>query len=131
MRRFRTMVGIAAVLTVAAVAAAATLPPPAPGTQEPEEVVTVDIDKLAFRPDTVRVKAGQTVRWVNRESVPHTVVSGTIAQGRRTTEKRPSGLFESPSLDAGDSFEFTVRSKRTIAYYCGIHPFMTGIIVVQ
>jgi plastocyanin len=125
------MVGIAALLTAATVAAAATLPPPLPRTQEPEEVVTVEIDKLTFRPDTVRVEVGQAVRWVNRESVPHTVVSGTVAQGRRTTEKQPSGLFESPNLDAGDSFEFTVRSEGTIAYYCGIHPFMTGTIIVS
>lgn len=95
------------------------------------KTVTVEIEQLKFRPDTVRLAVGQTIRWVNKDAVPHTVVSGTVEKTRRTTDKEPGGLFESSNLEKGDGFEFAVRERGTIPYYCGIHPFMTAVIIAE
>ncbi len=93
--------------------------------------VIVDIDRIAFQTDTVHVAVGQTIRWVNREGVPHTVVSGTVTQSGRSTTVRPDGLFDSEFLTKDDVFEFTPTEPGTIPYYCSLHPFMTAVIVVQ
>ena len=93
--------------------------------------VIVDIDRIAFQTDTVHVAVGQTIRWVNREGVPHTVVSGTVTQSRRSTTVRPDGLFNSEFLTKDDVFEFTPTEPGTIPYYCSLHPFMTAVIVVE
>lgn len=95
------------------------------------KTVTVEIEQFKFRPDTVRLAVGQTIRWVNKDAVPHTVVSATVEKTRRTTDKEPSGLFESSNLERGDGFEFAVRERGTIPYYCGIHPFMTAVIIAE
>lgn len=114
-----------------AAALSAAAAPAAPAFQESGKVITVGIEQLAFGPGTVRVPVGTTIRWVNREPVPHTVVSGAPQGTGRTSEEEPGDLFQSATLGQGDAFEFTVRRKRAIPYYCGIHPFMTGVILVE
>ena len=34
-------------------------------------------------------------------------------------------------LDTDDSFSYTFKTAGTFAYYCGLHPFMTGEIIVN
>lgn len=126
-----TRKGIAAVAVVLGAAAASSVAAVPQASGSGEAVVTIDIEQLRFQPDTIRVAPGTTVRWVNRDAVPHTVVSGTVRSTRRTTEKNPSGRFESENLEKSDAFEFSVKEKGAIPYYCGIHPFMTGVILVE
>jgi len=54
----------------------------------------VKIDNFAFGPAEVKVPVGATVTWINRDDIPHTVVS---------TEK----TFKSKVLDTDDRFAFT------------------------
>jgi plastocyanin len=78
----------------------------------------VKIDNFTFSPQQVTVKAGDTVTWVNHDDIPHTVTSTTMA-------------FRSKALDTDDKFSFTFATPGSYAYFCSLHPHMTGTIVVE
>jgi plastocyanin len=78
----------------------------------------VKIDQHAFIPQRMTVKAGTTVTWINDDDVPHTAASSTK-------------LFKSKALDTGDKFSFTFTTPGTYQYFCSVHPYMTGAIVVE
>jgi len=78
----------------------------------------VKIDNFSFGPQSVTVSVGATVTWINRDDIPHTVVS---------TE----GVFKSKVRDTDEKFSYTFAKAGTYPYYCTIHPKMTGQIVVQ
>lgn len=73
---------------------------------------------MAFDPSTVTIKAGESVTWTNEDSFDHTVIAD-------------KGEFESGDLGNGATFSFTFDKAGTYAYHCGIHPSMTGTVVVQ
>ncbi|QCI69365.1 hypothetical protein E8M01_23250 [Phreatobacter stygius] len=78
----------------------------------------VAIDGFVFAPSRLTIKAGTIVIFDNADDSPHTVV----AEG---------GTFQSPALDTGDKFSFTFTTAGRFAYYCGLHPHMQGVIVVE
>jgi plastocyanin len=78
----------------------------------------VKIDNFSFGPATLTVAVGTTVTWVNHDDIPHNVVS-------------TDGLFKSKVMDTDEKFSFTFTKAGTFPYFCGIHPKMTGKIVVQ
>jgi plastocyanin len=78
----------------------------------------VKIDNFSFTPAQLTIAAGTTVTWTNQDDVPHTVV-GT------------GGAFKSKALDTDDKFSFTFDKPGTYAYFCGVHPMMTGKVIVQ
>jgi plastocyanin len=83
--------------------------------QEPTEV---KIDNFVFNPQELTVAVGTTVKFVNHDDIPHTVVDKNKA-------------FRSKALDTDDSFSFTFASAGTYDYFCGLHPHMTGKIIVK
>lgn len=83
--------------------------------QEPNEVL---IDNFTFGPQDLTVAVGTTVKWVNHDDIPHTVVDGNKA-------------FRSKALDTDDSFSFTFASAGSFDYFCGLHPHMQGKIIVK
>jgi plastocyanin len=104
---------IATALAVLLGAAAALAAQPAPTAN-----AEVEIDQFAFIPQRITVKAGTTVTWVNEDDAPHTVASS-------------SKLFKSKALDTQDKFSFTFMTPGTYAYFCSVHPHMTGTVVVE
>ena len=78
---------------------------------------TVTISGMAFSPASITIKAGQTVTWVNQDSIAHTVTSD-------------QGLWDPGSLAPGASYQQTFATAGQYAYHCTIHPFMTGTVVV-
>jgi plastocyanin len=78
----------------------------------------VKIDNFTFGPQTVTVPAGTTVTWTNRDDIPHTSVS-------------IDGVFKSKVMDTDEKFSYTFTKAGTYAYYCSIHPKMTGTVVVK
>ena len=72
----------------------------------------------AFDPNTVTIKVGESVTWTNEDSFNHTVTAD-------------NGEFESGDLAKGGTFSFTFDKAGTYPYHCGIHPSMTGTVVVQ
>ncbi len=86
--------------------------------ENPKPVQQVQIDNFSFVPQTVTVKAGTTVTWVNRDDVPHTVVS---------TEKE----FRSQVLDTDGTYTHTFTAPGSFDYYCSVHPHMKGKVIVE
>ena len=80
--------------------------------------VTVTISNFAFSPDKTTIAAGDTVKFVNADDTVHSVVA-------------KDGAFHSDGLDTDDSFSYTFAQAGTFDYYCGLHPFMTGEIIVK
>lgn len=80
----------------------------------PGEVSIVDFE---FIPNPLVVAVGTTVRWTNDGSLPHTVTSD-------------DALFDSGTLQPGDTFEYLFDTVGTYDYHCVLHPTMTGTVVV-
>lgn len=76
-----------------------------------------------FDPASDSVKVGTTVVWTNQDSASHTVTSGDPSAG-------PSGTFDSGLIKPGDTFKHTFTSAGTTSYFCTVHPWMTGKIIV-
>ncbi len=88
------------------------------------EVTTVLLKNIAFVPKIIKVKLGTKVKWVNKDTAMHTVISGTP---KKTTE-----LFESNNMGLGGTFEFTFKKKGIYRYYCGTHPTqMKAMVIVK
>ena len=79
----------------------------------------IEIKDFAFNPQTLTVKSGEKVTWINRDEEPHTIVS---------VEKQ---FKKSPPLDTDQEFTITAGAPGTYTYFCSVHPKMTGTIVVQ
>jgi amicyanin len=84
----------------------------------PATPAEVKIDNFTFGPAELKVPAGATVTWANRDDIPHTVVS---------TDK----VFKSKVLDTDEKYSFTFATPGTYTYFCSIHPKMTGKVIVQ
>jgi plastocyanin len=78
----------------------------------------IEIKDFHFSPQTLTVKSGETITWINRDEEPHTVVS---------VEKQ---FKKSSPLDTDQSFTITAGAPGTYTYFCSVHPKMTGTIVV-
>jgi plastocyanin len=86
--------------------------------QEKPATAEVKIDNFSFGPATLTVPVGTSVTWINRDDIPHTVVS-------------TDGVFKSKVLDTDEKFSFTFSKAGTYPYFCSIHPKMTGKVIVQ
>jgi plastocyanin len=99
----------AAALMLAAASLGAAAPAPSPS--------KVTIGNFTFTPQVLTVRSGSTVTWVNQDDIPHTVVATDQA-------------FRSKVMDSDGQFSFTFGKPGTYAYFCSIHPHMTGKVVV-
>jgi len=79
-----------------------------------------------FIPATVTIDIGGEVTWSNDDTAAHTVTSGSAADG-------PDGLFDSSLFMAGTTFsvKFDDYEPGEYDYFCMVHPWMQGIVVVQ
>lgn len=95
--------------------------PSGPGTVvtgQPAAVTVKETDQLRFVPESVTVKVGDVVEWVNSGSVPHNV----------TFDAYPS--LTSPTMNGGDRHEVRFTRPGTYQYHCTFHPGMNGTVVV-
>ena len=86
----------------------------------------VSMQNFAYHPGALTVPVGTVVTWTNDEAqsfILHTATSGVPGA--------PSGVFDSPFMSSGQSFEFTFTSAGTFSYYCRVHgAAMTGTVTV-
>lgn len=78
-------------------------------------VPTVSIEDFSFKPSVLTVQVGTTVVWTNNDTADHNIKSDG---------------FNSPMMKNGETFEFKFDQAGTYDYICGIHPKMTGQIIV-
>jgi len=84
----------------------------------PAKVQKVAIDNFAFAPQVIVVAPGTTVTWTNADEDPHTVTA---------TDKS----FHSAAMDTNESYSFTFARPGEYAYFCSLHPHMTGKVIVK
>lgn len=81
----------------------------------------VNVNDSSFSPGELQVPAGTTVVWTSNASLPHTVTAA-------------DGSFDSGTMSAGDTFEYTFNEAGTFEYFCQFHGSpgsgMAGAIVV-
>jgi len=75
-------------------------------------------------PNTATVDVGGVVIFSNTDNAAHTFTAGTPSDG-------PSDVFETSLLIAGDSYEWTPDTAGEFPYFCMVHPWMQGLIIVQ
>src|SRR3990170_4933109 len=79
--------------------------------------------KECYIPYTVTIDPGGEVTWSNDDSAAHTVTSGTAKDG-------PDGTFDSSLFMAGTTFSVKFDDSGTYPYFCMVHPWMTGEVIV-
>ncbi len=85
-----------------------------------QQTVEVGVADYRYQPAEVRIKAGDTVKWVNNE--------------RRTSHSilfpDENGL-ESTRIFPGESWERKFVQPGRYGYTCGPHPEMKGVVLVD
>jgi plastocyanin len=90
---------------------------PAAATSADTAVKIVEMTDSTFAPNTVDLKVGETVSFVDKDEIAHTATA--------------EGVFDSGTLRQGATFDFTATKPGTFNYVCIFHPGMTGKIVVS
>lgn len=79
-----------------------------------------------YDPTPANVAVGTTVTWTNNDATLHTVYSGTPDDSANGGK-----LFQSTYMAKGQTFEHKFDTAGTFDYYCTLHPFMIGKVVVS
>jgi plastocyanin len=79
------------------------------------KTVGVNISGFAFGPSSVQISVGDTVKWLNLDSVPHQVHGSN---------------FDSGQIRHGYTYSYTFTQPGTYNYSCSIHPSMQGTVTV-
>jgi len=87
-----------------------------------------------FDPSTISIKVGDSVSWINDDREGHTVTSGQ-GSGRfgwmSDDYGQADGFFDSGRFLPGDSWSYTFQEKGSFRYFCTIHPWMEGFVIVD
>ena len=118
MRRSVSIAGLAAALVLGTLGFGTGQKSYVASAQDKMSMMEVKIDNFTFHEPTITVPVGTQVTWVNRDDIPHVIVSN-------------DGVFKSKALDTDEKYSFTFTKAGTYAYFCGIHPKMVGKVVVQ
>ena len=81
-----------------------------------------EIDKC-YIPSVVVIDLGKQVTWVNHDSAFHSVTSGFYGE--------PTELFDSGHLDPFESYTLDFDETGTYDYFCTLHPWMKGQVIVE
>jgi len=76
-----------------------------------------------YTPSKIVIKQGGSVTWVNEDAAFHSVTSGYYDE--------PSEIFDSDYLDPEESFTFIFENIGTYDYFCTLHPWMKGQVIVE
>ena len=77
-----------------------------------------------YTPSTATVSVGGTVTFSNTDTAPHTATSGSATDG-------PDGVFDTSLIMANASYDVTLSSAGTYTYFCMVHPWMEGTVIVE
>ena len=78
-----------------------------------------------YNPSPLNVAVGRTVLWINNDNAAHTVTEGN------PSGNTPSNGFDSGILNPGQTFKHAFDKPGTVDYYCTLHPFMLGQVMVK
>jgi len=102
--------------------AAAPAAPPAPGDTSAAAptgaTVKASMKSIAFQPGRIEIPTGTTVAWTNNDAVQHTVTAVDRS-------------FDSGNMAPGASWPHTFTKPGTYQFFCVVHPFMKGTVIVE
>ncbi|MBI5675602.1 MAG: cupredoxin domain-containing protein [Nitrospirae bacterium] len=94
----------------------------------PSHAATVEVSIIdsSFQPANITINAGDTVHWTNNGALPHTTTSGVDGN-------HIDGLWNSGTLNSGQSFSVMFNEAGTFPYHCSFHWFagMKGTVTVN
>ena len=96
----------------------------APGSSAPGCEDTAD---GCFIPNPVTVDLGTIVTWSNTDTAAHTSTAGYADPA----DGGPSGVWDSSLIMAGSSFSYTTDTAGSFDYFCMVHPWMVGTLIVE
>ncbi|WP_420546058.1 cupredoxin domain-containing protein [Nitrosopumilus sp.] len=76
-----------------------------------------------YIPSKITVEKDSSVTWINEDSAFHSVTSGVYDE--------PTGLFDSGYMDPYQTFSYVFDTSGTYDYYCTLHPWMEGKVIVE
>ncbi|HEU03817.1 MAG TPA: hypothetical protein ENH95_01645 [Nitrosopumilus sp.] len=82
-----------------------------------------DETNTCYIPSKISIRQGESVTWLNEDAAFHTVTSGTY--------ENPNGMFDSGHLDPNESFTVKFEESGTFDYFCTLHPWMKGKVIVE
>jgi plastocyanin len=103
-----------------------------------EEEVVIDADVImptkvsrpgceetdsCYIPSIITAKPGEEITWINEDSAFHSVTSGSYDE--------PTDMFDSGYLDPYQSFSLSFEEKGTYDYFCTLHPWMKGQVIIE
>jgi plastocyanin len=83
-----------------------------------QDANVVTIDNFTFGPKELTIAVGTTIKFVNHDDIPHTVVDKKLS-------------FRSKALDTDDAYSYTFATAGSFDYFCSLHPQMVGKIIVK
>jgi plastocyanin len=123
MRMRTALLSLALVTVTTALACSSNTSPTPSAPTPPASDVTVNITGIngssSFAPNPTTVTIGQRIVWKNTDTRNHDII-------------QDSNAFNTPIIVPGGSADAVAMTARgTFTYHCGIHPSMTGTVVVQ
>lgn len=129
-------VGIIGVVVLALAAIAMQTDTPEPEVEKSEITLEADVimpTKVSrpgcektdecYIPSVITIKQGEQVTWKNQDVAFHSVTSGLYAE--------PTDLFDSGHMDPEELFTVSFDEKGTFDYFCTLHPWMAGKVLVE
>ena len=136
MRKKIILIGIACTIIIAAIVSLLQNGDTEIKTEKSEVVIEADIimpNKVSrpgcelsdscYVPSIITVNQGEKVTWSNDDVAFHSVTSGEY--------DAPTDLFDSGHLDPGEKFSVSFDQKGEYDYFCTLHPWMKGRVIVE
>ena len=90
--------------------------------------------EMWYDPTQMFVTVGDVITWYNDDKEGHTVTSGE-SSGRfgwmSDNFGNPDGVFDSGRFMPGQSWSYKFEESGTFSYFCTIHPWMEGVVIVE
>ncbi len=82
-----------------------------------------DETNTCYIPSKISIRQGESITWLNEDAAFHSVTSGAY--------ENPNGMFDSGHLDPNESFTVKFEESGTFDYFCTLHPWMKGKVIVE
>lgn len=81
-------------------------------------------DGKYLEPEIISIEKGTSIQWLNEDNAAHTITSGTPRDG-------PTGDFDSSVILSGTKFDTVFNQSGEFEYFCMLHPWKIGKIIVK
>jgi plastocyanin len=82
-----------------------------------------EVTNSCYSPSEILINSGDSITWLNGDTAFHSVTSGFY--------DAPNNIFDSGYLDPKESFTFFFEDIGKYDYFCTLHPWMKGQIIVE